>query len=119
MTPRRLRVGFVDFPYGGVGAAAIMHPDITDWLLRATIAAKNDQRIEEVAIEIGRYLHAHPDAADSAEGVRHWWLTEGSAKVALAIVYAALDKLVSQGAVKMRVLADGTRIYSGRIGGSM
>jgi hypothetical protein len=82
-------------------------------------AGMHDQRIEEVAIEIGRYLHAHPDAADSAEGVRHWWLTEGSAKVALAIVYAALDKLVSQGAVKMRVLADGTRIYSGRIGGSM
>ena len=76
-----------------------------------------DQRIENIAMEIGRYLHAYPDAADSAEGVRHWWLTEESANVALGVVYAALDKLVLQGVVKVRVLADGTKIYSGTIRG--
>jgi hypothetical protein len=77
----------------------------------------HDQRIENVAMEIGRYLHAHPDAADSAEGVRHWWLTHENAKVALTVVDAALDRLISQGVVRMRVLADGTRIYSGRVKG--
>jgi hypothetical protein len=77
----------------------------------------HDQRIENVAMEIGRYLHAHPDAADSAEGVRHWWLTHENAKVALTVVEAALGRLISQGVVRMRVLADGTRIYSGRVKG--
>jgi hypothetical protein len=64
-------------------------------------------------------LRANPDAADSAEGVRQWWLTNENAKVALAVVDAALDKLISLGAVRMRILADGTRIYSGRIGGNV
>ena len=76
-----------------------------------------DQRIEDVAIEIARYLSANPDAADSVEGIRHWWLTHENAKVALTVVDAALDRLISQGVVRMRVLADGTRIYSGRVKG--
>ena len=63
-----------------------------------------DQRIEDVAMEIGRYLRANPDAADSVEGVRQWWLTHENAKVALTVVHAALDSLISQGVVRMRVL---------------
>jgi hypothetical protein len=48
---------------------------------------------------------------------RHWWLTHENAKVALTVVDAALDRLISQGVVRMRVLADGTTIYSGRVKG--
>jgi Fe2+ or Zn2+ uptake regulation protein len=78
---------------------------------------QHDQRMEDVAMEIARYLCANPDAGDTAEGVRHWWLTGDNAKVALNVVYAALNELLLQGAVKMRESADGTRIYSGRVGG--
>jgi hypothetical protein len=46
---------------------------------------------------------------------RHWW--HENAKVALTVVDVALDRLISQGVVRMRVLADGTRIYSGRVKG--
>jgi hypothetical protein len=85
--------------------------------LEASMQA-HDQRIEDVAIEIERYLRANPDAADSAEGVRHWWLSSENAKVGLDVVDAALDKLVSDGVVRVRKLADGTRLYSGSAGKS-
>ena len=78
----------------------------------------HDQRIDDVAMEIGRYLRAHPDAADTAEGVRQWWLAD-SVAVAMAIVDAALEKLIAQGTVRMRVLADGTRIYSAKTRGAV
>jgi hypothetical protein len=79
---------------------------------QATMGAQV-QGVENVAVEIGRYLHKHPDAADSVEGVRHWWLSAESSETSLAVVSAALEKLIAQGAVKLRVLADGTKIYSG------
>jgi len=86
------------------------------WKTRTNMHAR-DQRIEDIAMEIGQYLRANPDAADSVEGVRQWWLTHENATVALAVVNAALDSLISQGVVRMRVLVDGTRIYSGRLKG--
>jgi hypothetical protein len=73
-----------------------------------------DQRIRDIATEIGRYLRANPDAADSIEGVRQWWLAQDNATVAPSMVDAALEILISQGVVRVRILADGTRIYSGR-----
>jgi hypothetical protein len=74
---------------------------------------EHDQRVDSVATEIGRYLRAHPDAADSAEGVRQWWLRD-NATVALDLVAAALEKLTADGALRIRLLADGTRIYGAK-----
>ena len=50
-----------------------------------------------VASRIVSYLQRHPDACDTAEGVR-WWLDDPD--VTVENVAAALDDLVSQGHVE-------------------
>lgn len=45
-----------------------------------------------------RYLKAYPNACDSADGVRAWWLRDSGATP--AEVSAALDLLVSSGKVE-------------------
>ena len=77
----------------------------------------HDQQVEDVAVEIGRYLHKHPDAADSVDGVRQWWLSTESAGTSVAVVSAALERLELRGVIKLRVLPDGTRIYSANLAG--
>ena len=50
-----------------------------------------------VASRIIGYLQKHPEACDSAEGVR-WWLDDPD--VTIEDVVSALDELVSQGHVE-------------------
>ena len=44
------------------------------------------------------YLDEHPDAADTVDGIRQWWLL-GGADRSTADVQAALDLLVDRGLV--------------------
>jgi hypothetical protein len=37
-------------------------------------ASMRPARLTEVVGAILRYLHAHPDTVDSAEGIARWWL---------------------------------------------
>ena len=53
---------------------------------------------DEVAAAIVRYLAAHPDAADTAEGVRDSWL--GRSGASLSDVNTALERLVRLGNVE-------------------
>jgi hypothetical protein len=46
-----------------------------------------------------RYLRDHPDAADSAAGIRQWWLLPEDAEHSAAAVQAALDSLVAGGLI--------------------
>ena len=69
-------------------------------------------RIDAVAGEIRRYLDAHPDAADTVDGVLQWWLPAASAAVSREIVEHALDTLVAKGDIVRRTHADGTVIYA-------
>lgn len=48
MTPRKLKVCFATFPYGGNGATAKEHPDIRDWLIETIWKARHDERIDTV-----------------------------------------------------------------------
>ena len=68
-------------------------------------------RVDAVAGEIRRYLDAYPDAADTVEGVLHWWLPAASAAVSRETVEHALDLLVAAGEIVRRTHADGTVIY--------
>jgi hypothetical protein len=70
-----------------------------------------DARVDAVAGEIRRYLDAHPDAADTVDGVLQWWLPSPSASVGREIVEQALGVLVAAGRIARRVHADGTVIY--------
>lgn len=67
--------------------------------------------VSEVAEEIRRYLAAHPNASDAAEGVQTWWLPHGVPGVT---VQQALDLLVADGVVDKRQLPDGNLIYAAR-----
>jgi hypothetical protein len=71
-------------------------------------------QVNAVAREIERYLDAHPDAADTIDGVMQWWLPPTSAAVPRASVERALAALVAKGAVGSRTLVDGTVIYGRR-----
>ena len=69
---------------------------------------------EQLALEITRYLEAHPDAADTIEGVIQWWLPPLGAGVSGETVQRALDELVTGARIVRRVLVDGAVIYARR-----
>ena len=64
-----------------------------------------------VAAEIGAYLRAHPDAADTVEGVARWWLRRAPQR---ATIETAMALLVEQRIVEQLRLPDGTVIFRGR-----
>lgn len=72
-----------------------------------------EDEIAEVARQIERYLDAHPNAADSAEGILRWWLTRQRYEESVGKVLQALEQLLQQGTVCKRVLQDGQVLYTG------
>lgn len=71
----------------------------------------DDDKLDQLAQEIARYLAQHPAAADSVEGVRRWWLLRQRLDEAAEQVQRALDRLEATGQVKRQILPDGTAIY--------
>ncbi|HEV8332250.1 MAG TPA: hypothetical protein VGQ22_12570 [Steroidobacteraceae bacterium] len=63
-------------------------------------------RVSEVAAAIVRHLEEHPNAADTEEGIRSWWLEPGSASA--ADVSGALERLIRAGSVERVQI--GTRV---------
>jgi hypothetical protein len=57
------------------------------------------------------YLLEHPCAADSPEGVRHWWLRDAD-EVSQPMVTELLDELVTRGWLLRRGDQRETQIYS-------
>jgi hypothetical protein len=65
----------------------------------------------DVVDAILRYLHGHPHAVDTAEGIARWWLpADGSADTRL--VEAALARLEAQGLVRRRANPDRHILFS-------
>ncbi|MGD9006406.1 MAG: hypothetical protein PVG41_00730 [Desulfobacteraceae bacterium] len=56
-----------------------------------------DSDVHRLANTIRQYLSAHPDAADTLEGVVNWWLLRQRYERAVAMVSEALELLVQQG----------------------
>lgn len=46
MTPRKLKIGFARFPYGGNGGIANEHPSIGDWVTSTVLKIKADPRCD-------------------------------------------------------------------------
>lgn len=59
----------------------------------------NDDIVNTVAGRIVRYLHDHPHAADTVEGVHHVWVDGPALAVSIDITQAALDSLLTNGKV--------------------
>jgi hypothetical protein len=71
----------------------------------------NDQR-QRVRDGILRHLGIHPDASDTPEGIRDWWLPPADANVAPALLVEVLDDLVVAGIMRRRRLPDGGILYA-------
>jgi hypothetical protein len=67
-----------------------------------------------------QYLHDHPEAADSLEGIAAWWLPSPEHAPALEAVQEALALLVQEHRIARIDLADGRTLYQGidKISGS-
>lgn len=65
---------------------------------------------ENIADQIRRYLHDHPNAADTLEGIALWWLSGNTSNEWLTTVQRAIDRLVASGEVVRKTLPDGTVI---------
>lgn len=67
---------------------------------------------EGLCASIRRYLATHPGAADSAAGIRQWWLPREQSHVSDAALRAVLDRLVRRGELERRRLPDGEDLYT-------
>ncbi|WLT32694.1 hypothetical protein [Geothrix sp. PMB-07] len=57
------------------------------------------------------YLHDHPEAADSLEGIANWWLPAPAYSVTVEAVQEALALLVADQRIARLDLADGRILY--------
>jgi hypothetical protein len=71
----------------------------------------NKGRIEAVAGAIEQYLNQNPRAADTASGIRSWWLPEALRAEPLSTVIGALDALEERGVVDKTLRPGGEVIY--------
>lgn len=76
--------------------------------------AENVSDIEEIARKIRRYLLDHPNAADSLEGIVHWWLVRQQVEFAAEKVKMALDYLVGNDLISKSTTVEGTVLYANR-----
>jgi Fe2+ or Zn2+ uptake regulation protein len=58
-----------------------------------------------------QYLHDHPEAADSLDGIASWWLPQSGQSVTLESVQAALAQLVAEHRIARIDLADGRTLF--------
>jgi len=72
----------------------------------------NDDEIVAISQEIKSYLMEHPNAVDSLEGITKWWLTRQRYEEAITKVKKSLDKLVADGDISKRFIADGKIVYA-------
>lgn len=56
----------------------------------------NEGLIETVAAAIRRHLKIRPDAADTLEGIHHFWIDWGSQTESIDITADALKRLVEE-----------------------
>lgn len=66
----------------------------------------------EIQAAVLGYIGAHPNAADTLDGIARWWLPQQRYVTAQARIQAALERLVADGSLQLRRLPDGTALYS-------
>jgi hypothetical protein len=67
---------------------------------------------DPLSTALRQYLARNPDAADSVDGIRRWWLPQPLQSVGNERLQAALDGLVASGEMRMRCLPGGTEFYA-------
>jgi len=67
--------------------------------------------LTDIQSEVLGYLEDHPDASDTVDGIRQWWLLRRLAQYSTDRVQAALDQLITAGFIETRQLDDGRCAY--------
>jgi hypothetical protein len=73
---------------------------------------ENTSEIEDIAGKIRCYLLEHPNAADSLEGIVHWWLVRQQVEFSAVKVKMALDYLVSNDLISKSTTVGGQVVYA-------
>lgn len=73
---------------------------------------ENISEVEDIAGKIRRYLLDHPNAADSLEGIVHWWLVRQQVEFSAEKVKMALDYLVSNDLISKSTTVGGKVVYA-------
>jgi hypothetical protein len=71
----------------------------------------DDPLVDELAAEICAYLQAHPDAADTLDGVVQWWIAHERFLRGITAAARALERLVEEGRVEQISTADGRTVF--------
>ena len=61
-----------------------------------------DRKIEEAAAAIRDYLQRRPEAADTEDGIAHWWVYPATGENDFDVVLAALALLEQRGEIEAR-----------------
>ena len=61
--------------------------------------------------EIIEYLHAHPSAADTVDGIIGWWLPVQRYETAREVIEKTLDELVAEGLIDCIQTGNGKKIF--------
>lgn len=67
--------------------------------------------VSAVIAEIMAHIESNPTAGDTASGIADWWLRDTRGKADPAVVETALERLVQDAVLDMRVLSSGERFY--------
>jgi hypothetical protein len=74
----------------------------------------DDDLRHSVRMAITRHLDIYPDASDTVDGIRGFWLSALENEPDLSLVESVLDALVDDGVLWMRRLGDGGVIFGRR-----
>jgi hypothetical protein len=77
------------------------------------LAAAGNERLLQLKRAILAYLKAHPEAADTATGIKRWWLPPTLVNVSSADVAAVVAAMVAEGILQTRQLPGGHVIFAG------
>lgn len=67
--------------------------------------------VKRVADEIKRYLGAHPQGADTAEGITTWWVPRQRLEESVLLVRQALDYLITESLIERKDNPSGGYLY--------
>ena len=70
--------------------------------------------IQDIAQTIERYLSAHPDAADTLDGINSDWLKKERVMATTQQVQQAISLLIDRGLMRQKNLPDGTMLFMRR-----
>jgi len=74
--------------------------------------ASDDEDRQEVKAAVLAYLHRHPNAADTLDGIISWWLPQQRYEIERQHIKRTLGDMVESGQLRCDRLPDGAVLYA-------